>query len=138
MLKLAARNDIPALKEFARNMMWVFPLVFMGLLPWLFDGAIPWWPAALSGLLIVLYLVYPLGLYYPYRVWMAIALVLGWINTRLVLGLAFYCLLMPLGLFMRSMGKLQYKTKHDSPACDSTYWITRTDKLTKDKLEKPF
>jgi hypothetical protein len=138
MLKLANREDIPALKEFARSMMWAFPLIFMGLLPWLFDAAVPWWPVALSGVLMVLYVLYPPGLYYPYRVWMAIASVLGWINTRLVLGMAFYCLLMPMGLFMRSIGKLQYTTKHDSPANGKSYWIKRTDKLDKDNLENPF
>jgi hypothetical protein len=142
MLKLADKSDITALKEFARTMMWAFPVIFMLILPWLFNGPIHWWPASISALLILLYFAYPAGLYYPYRLWMAIASVLGWINTRLILGLAFYLLIMPIGLLMRTLGKLQYKTKiscsADVQPTNSSYWIKSEDKLDKNKLENPF
>jgi hypothetical protein len=140
MLTLADKSDLPALKEFARSMIWAFPLIFMGILPWLFDGPVHWWPAVVSAILALLYFAYPAGLYYPYRLWMAIASVLGWINTRLILGIAFYLLIMPIGVFMRSLGKLQYKTKsHNTTDKDSkSYWIKSAEKRDKDNLENPF
>jgi len=48
------------------------------------------WPAALAG---------------PSRVWWAIAGVLGWINARVILSLAFFLVLTPLGLVWRLMGR---------------------------------
>ena len=135
-MKLVAKNDILELKRFGLTMMWVFPLVFMGLLPWLFERGIPWWPLALTGLLAALYLFYPKGLYYPYRIWMAIALVLGWINTRIILGLAFYGLILPIGLLLRLFGKLQYKNKPTNN--HNSFYIQPTDKKTRENLEEPF
>jgi hypothetical protein len=138
MLNLAKKSDLTALKEFSRTMIWAFPVIFMGILPWLFEQPIHWWPAAISAVLILLYFAYPGGLYYPYRLWMAIASVLGWINTRLILGLAFYLLIMPIGLWMRFLGKLQYKTKIHQATDNNSYWIKSEDKLDKENLENPF
>lgn len=136
MLVLVTKRDTEELKAFARTMIWAFPLVFMGLLPWIFSHAIHWWPAAVSGVLLVLHFVYPQGIYYPYRVWMAIAGVLGWINTRLILGFAFYVLIFPIGLLMRSLGKLQYQDKVRGER--SSFYIPRTSELNKDNLKDPF
>jgi hypothetical protein len=135
MLVLVSKTDIGALKAFARTMIWAFPLVFMGLLPWFFEQSIHWWPAVISAVLLVLYFVYPTGIYYPYRIWMAIAGVLGWINTRIILAVAFYLLIFPIGLLMRSLGKLQYQTKIEKT---DSFWIKREQKLTKDNLKEPF
>lgn len=135
-MKLVAKNDILELKRFGLTMMWVFPLVFMGLLPWLFERGLPWWPLVLSGLLATLYLAYPKGLYYPYRIWMAIALVLGWINTRIILGFAFFGLILPIGLLLRLFGKLQYKNK--PLPNQNSFYIQRLDKKTRKNLEEPF
>jgi hypothetical protein len=140
MLKIAKEDDVPALKEFARTMIWALPLVFMLILPWWFSAAVYWWPVVVSAVLIVFYFVYPAALYYPYRLWMAIASVLGWVNTRIILGLAFYSLIVPTGLVMRSLGKLQYKTglpplKEEASV---SYWIKNKQKVDKNNLEKPF
>ena len=139
MLKLAKKDDVYALKEFARNMIWAFPLVFMLILPWWFNAAVHWWPAAVSGMLLILYFVAPLALYYPYRIWMAVASVLGWINTRIILGLVFYLLILPIGILMRSLGKLQYKTGSRSKGIAVvSHWIIDKPKTDKNNLEKPF
>lgn len=136
MIKLAGKTDIEDLKAFALTMVWAFPLFFMGIIPWLFEHSIHWWPATVSAVLFALYFIYPQGIYYPYRAWMAIAGVLGWINTRIVLGFAFYLLIFPIGLLMRSLGKLQYKTtKADDK---QSFFIPRTTQLTKDNLKDPF
>ncbi|GAA0857439.1 SxtJ family membrane protein [Aliiglaciecola litoralis] len=135
MLTLLKKHDHQGLREFSVTMMWVFPLVFMLLLPWLFEQPIPWWPAIFSGCLAILYFVYPTGLYIPYRIWMAIASVLGWVNTRLILGIAFYLLILPIGLVLRLFKKLQYQHK---PAQQDSYWITSEPRKDSVKLKDPF
>jgi len=59
----------------------------------------------LGGALIALALVWPRSLAQVYRLWMAVGEVLGWINTRLILGVLFYGIFTPLGLCMRLRGQ---------------------------------
>lgn len=136
MITLVARTDIAELKRFALTMMWLFPLVFMFLLPWLFNHTIPWWPASLSAIMGIIYLSYPAGLYIPYRIWMAIASVLGWVNTRVILFMAFFGLILPIGLLLRLFGKLQYSTRFRTQQL--SYWDKRNTPVTKQNLKEPF
>ncbi len=63
------------------------------------------WSLLLGGVLIILALVWPRSLAQVYRLWMTVGEVLGWINTRLILGILFYGLFTPIGLFMRWRGQ---------------------------------
>jgi hypothetical protein len=69
------------------------------------------WPPAASGAsaaigvaLGVLALAAPRTLAYPRRAWMALAEVLGFVSTRLILGAVFFLMLTPLGVVMRKTG----------------------------------
>lgn len=138
LLPFAERHDVHALKSFALTMAVAFPVVFMLLLPWLFHGSlrgvVPIWPALLSFILMALYLFKPLFLYYPYVLWMIIASVLGWLNTRIILALAYYLLIVPIGLFMQWRKGLQYKNKMPLESA----WIPREQKPNKQNLKEPF
>ena len=63
------------------------------------------WAMVLGGLLVILGLGLPRFLRPVYRVWMIIGHALGWVNTRIILGIVFYGLLTPMGLIMRLFGK---------------------------------
>ena len=63
------------------------------------------WSLILGGILIALALAWPRSLTRVYRVWMTVGEVLGWINTRLILGMLFYLLFTPMGWGMRLRGK---------------------------------
>jgi hypothetical protein len=63
------------------------------------------WSLILGGILLVLGLFWPRGLTPIYRLWMTVGEVLGWINTRVILGAIFYLLFTPMGLYMRLRGK---------------------------------
>lgn len=58
--------------------------------------------------------------------WMKLALVLGWISTRIVLGLFFYLVLTPVGLLMRLVGKDMLNERIDRSA--QSYWVKREPK----------
>lgn len=64
-----------------------------------------WWAVAAAVLLIVPAVVYPRSLAWIYTGWMALGFVLGWINTRIILGFIFYFIVTPIGLFRRWLGK---------------------------------
>ena len=50
-------------------------------------------------------LVAPRILAPAYRVWMKLAEVLAWINTRILLGVVFFGVVTPIGLVMRLLGR---------------------------------
>jgi hypothetical protein len=63
------------------------------------------WALALAGLLILPALVYPTALFWPHKGWMFVGHILGWINTRIILGLVFYAIVTPIGIIRRMLGK---------------------------------
>jgi Saxitoxin biosynthesis operon protein SxtJ len=63
------------------------------------------WSLILGGVLIILALVWVRSLTHVYRLWMTVGEVLGWINTRVILGALFYLLFTPVGVWMRLHGK---------------------------------
>jgi hypothetical protein len=80
--------------------------VLIGLWPFLVRGADPrWWAIALAAGLIIPAAIYPTSLAWPYRGWMLIGHLLGWINTRIILGFIFYVVVTPIGLYRRWLGK---------------------------------
>ena len=52
--------------------------------------------------------------------WMSFAHLLGWINTRLLLGLFYYLVLTPIGLILRLTGKDLLQERLDTTA--KSYW----------------
>ena len=134
LLPLVSKDDADALQTFAITMSIAFVVIFMGLLPWLLTAAIPLWPAILSMLLMLLYFCKPSFLYYPYITWMVVASVLGFINTRLILALAYYLLIVPIGIIMQWRNGLQYKPYKLSESS----WVGRNTTPTKENLKEPF
>jgi len=43
----------------------------------------------------------PILLLYPYKAWMKLGHVLGWINSRVILGLVFLLMLLPISIIMK-------------------------------------
>lgn len=134
LLPFVDKNDETALKSFAITMAIVLPLVFMALLPWLFNAFIPMWPIYISFSLSGLYIFAPKYLYYPYVVWMLLASVLGWINTRIILAIAYYFLIVPIGLIMQWRNGLEYKPR----ISEKSAWIKRDKPPKKENLKEPF
>ena len=46
----------------------------------------------------------PFLLYYPYKGWMTLGHALGWVNSRIVLGLVFLIVLQPIAFIMKVFG----------------------------------
>lgn len=63
------------------------------------------WLAAIGAVLVILGLTAPTLLKYPSKVWWKMAMVLGYVNARVILTIAFLILLTPMGLLWRVIGK---------------------------------
>jgi hypothetical protein len=136
-------HDIPeldgkGLRKFGVTTAAIAVVLFGLLLPWLRDRPLPWWPWVLATMLSLWALVAPGSLSLIYRPWMKVGLVLGWINTRLILGVVFWLLILPLGLLLRVIRekKVDRLTKGFDPAAKS-YW-SPCPKTYHTNMEKPF
>jgi hypothetical protein len=73
----------------------------------------------LGGLLVLLGLIFPRALYYPQRAWMALAEILSFVMTRVILAFVFFVVLTPIGLIKRAMG---WDPLHRRATGKETYW----------------
>jgi hypothetical protein len=66
------------------------------------------------------------------KIWMTIAIILGWFMTRVILSILFYLVLTPMGWIAKIVGKefldINWKRKSDS------YWIKRK-KINIEKID---
>jgi len=67
----------------------------------------------------------PRLLHYPYKGWMVLGHVLGWINSHIILGLVFIFVLQPIAYIMRLTGYDPLRTKRKE---GKTYREVRKDK----------
>lgn len=86
------------------------------------SGAWPWLIGTAAFFLFTGFLV-PFILRPIYIGWMKFAFVLGWFNTRLILGIFFYLILTPVGLIMRLFGRDPLHRKIEKKA--TSYWVKR-------------
>lgn len=88
-----------------------------------------------GGLLALLGLVAPRILKPLHVAWMTLALILGYLMTRVILTLVFYAAVTPIGLVLRLFGKDPLDRTIDHEA--STYWIPKSyDDNSPSRLEK--
>ena len=78
---------------------------------------------AIGGSLIVFGAIAPKVLRPVYVAWMKFALILGWVNSRILLSLIFFLLFTPIGLIMRLFGR-DALNRRMSGESDS-YWVKR-------------
>ena len=71
-----------------------------------------------------------------FSLWMGLASVLGFVNSRVLLSLMFYLVLTPYGLLMRALGRDQLERR--GPPKDS-YWTSRPNtRQTAQRFERMF
>jgi hypothetical protein len=96
----------------------------IGLFPLVFGRGIRTWALIVAAILVGAGLVLPAVLRPLFRVWMAIAEVLGWVNTRIILLLVYCLVIVPIGWILRLSGKDLLNLKLDPTA--ESYRIPRT------------
>jgi Saxitoxin biosynthesis operon protein SxtJ len=94
------------------------------------------WAFGLGGVLVVLGAVAPAALRFPYKGWMALGAALGWVNTRIWLGLVFFLLFTPLAILRRALGKDGLHRRFDKDA--GSYRTVRDPSRATGDLTHPF
>ena len=99
------------LREFGFLIGFAFPFLIGWILPLIGGHSFRTWTLFISIPSIILAVIQPGLLLYPYRAWMKLGHILGWLNSRLILGLVFLIVLQPIALIMRIFGYDPLKTQ---------------------------
>ena len=92
------------LRDFGLIFGFGLPLLIGWLLPAIVGHAFKTWTLLFGMLALIIGISSPRLLYYPYQVWVALGEALGWINSRIILGLVFLIILQPIAFVMRLIG----------------------------------
>ena len=126
--------DPQSLRKFGLLMAAIIALLFGLALPWLFGRAYPTWPWIACAAFVVPALAFPSALRPVYAAWMKFGAVAGHVNTRIILGLAFYLVVLPVGLARRVFaGDAMKRERRAGPT-----YRTPSVRRPRDHLEKPF
>ena len=103
--------DKKQLREFGVLIGFGFPILIGWIIPAITGHTFRMWTLWVAFPSLITGLLQPSLLFYPYKVWMALGLALGWINSRIILGLVFFLVLQPIALIMKFKGYDPLKTK---------------------------
>jgi hypothetical protein len=119
---MSTRAERKSLRHFGLIVGGIFGLI--GLWPAVARGqGLRSWALGLALALVVPALVAPAVLAPVHRVWMALGDALGWVNTRIVLGLIFFGVVTPTGLALKLAGRDPMRRTFDPEA--ATYRVPR-------------
>ena len=117
----AVRTDTAELRRFG-----LLFFAVLGLMT-LYTGwrhSVVWtWTGGAAVLFLMLALVRPAVLMTMYRAWMALSTVLGWVNTRIILAIAFFLILTPTAVALRLFRQDVLGQRLDRAA--TSYWLPR-------------
>jgi hypothetical protein len=100
-------------------------ILAIGLLLFYFEKPSAIYFAVIGGLLILFGAVLPKILIPLNRIWMSLAIILGFIMSRVILTILFYLVLTPIAILAKIVGKKFMVLKYDKSA--NTYWEKRTN-----------
>ena len=69
------------------------------------------------------------------KIWMRFGIILNFIVSPIILGIIFFCLFVPIGLFMKIFQRDELKLKKNK---NDTYWIKRNVNHYKNDLKNQF
>jgi integral membrane sensor domain MASE1 len=116
----------------------IIPLIRFGIpdgLPFVTGSSGPTWPWWAAAVISALAAIFPASLIWLYKPWMKFAVVAQWINTRLILLILFYLVILPIGLLRRMLGKDSMQRKMDKNALTYRTILGEADL---NDMEKPY
>jgi hypothetical protein len=127
--------DRKGLRSFAFTTGGIVAILFGLFFPWVLERPWPRWPWIVVAVLVVLAIAAPMALRPVYRTWMRLGLLMSKVTTPLILGIVFYGVVSPVGLFRRALGRSSIPRSFDKAL--QTYRVPSANNPAT-KLERPF
>ena len=139
--KMTIRDEVKTLKITTKTLR-EFGLLIGGIFTLL--GGLGLWNQHLHGYVLILIglsliipgIFFPDKLRQPYIYWMTMALMMGWVMTRVILTLFYLVAMFPISLIARF--KNYEFLDRDPKKVRESYWVAKTDKRNNDSYHKQF
>ena len=128
------QNEIKKYREFGLFVGFFFPFLIGWIIPTLFAHSFRDWTLFIGIPLILLGIFRPRMLKFPYLFWIKIGNILGFINSKLILGGIFFLILFPISCLMKLTGYDPLKKKTNT--LKSYREIRENDKIDLNKIFK--
>ena len=99
------------LREFGYVIGFGFPIIIGWIIPAISGHLFRSWTLWIGFLSLFLGILKPNLLFYPYAAWMKLGYILGWFNSKIILGLVYILVLLPIALIMKIFGYDPLKAK---------------------------
>jgi len=99
------------LRQFSLVISLCFPLFIGWVIPSMSGHSFRYWTLTISIFALPMGAFCPQFLLYPYKLWMNLGNILGWINSRLILGAVYILVLLPIAFIMKILNYDSLKTK---------------------------
>ena len=109
------------------------PIIIGWIIPSLFGHSPRAWTLAVGIPTLILSILYPRILRLPYKFWIKFGIILGWINSKIILGIVFFFILIPISLIMKTF-KYDPLRKNISKDQISYREITKNNKIDLNKI----
>jgi len=123
------------MRSFGLMMALLVPL-FASVLPWALGKGWHWWPCAVAAVFALFAAVAPNLLWVPFQWWMRLGHALGYVNSRIFLGVIFYLVITPIGLLRRIFSADPMNRKWDPQA--KSYRQDRPKDNFVQRMEAPY
>tara|TARA_B100000925_G_C21701762_1_gene342648 strand:- start:54 stop:446 length:393 start_codon:yes stop_codon:yes gene_type:complete len=97
-------NTTKQLREFGILIGFGFPFLIGWLIPFISGHDFRIWTLWIGLPNLLIGLIKPYLLFYPYKLWMKLGFILGWFNSRLILISIYILVLIPIAFIMRIFG----------------------------------
>lgn len=129
------RADKPTLRKFGIGL-FVLLIIFSAMSLWK-DGDAYRYLAPLAVISLLIAFIFPLALKFIFLPWMALATVIGWLMTRVILISLFYLIITPFSFIMKLAGKDLLDEKLEPHR--NSYWVPRDKRaISKEELQRQF
>jgi len=123
-IRLMSKTSTKTYKQFGFIVGILFPLIIGFIIPFFTGHDFRVWTLFIGIALIIFSIFAPNKLRNIYNFWMSIGNILGFVNSRIILGSIFILVLMPIGLFMKIFGYDPLRRKKNK---ENTYRELRKD-----------
>ena len=117
--------DVKQKNNFTFGILFFIFFLIIGLYPLISIGTIRIWSITLSLVFLVITIIKPNLLNFLNKLWIKFGILLGKIISPIVMGLVFFFVVTPTGIFVKILKKDVMGLKREA----SSYWITREDKV---------
>lgn len=128
-------NDPKQMRTFGFMFSGMIAVIFGLILPYFIEYSYPIWPWAVGATMIMVTMFLPRVLGVLFRIWMGFGMIMNAIMSRLILGVVFFMVILPIGLVLRLLGKRPLELS--SPDNADTYRKSSANRSSK-SMENPY